>query len=238
MVPVTDERLQDLLSIRAEEANKRLRGFAEREMGGFPHESLVLEGDPAEVIVDQTRSLKVDALVIPTQGNGPIRRFLIGSVAAKVLHDVQCPVFTGVHREHDVEFPDFSIRKVLCAVDFGSQTEDVLAWGTKLARDFSAELCAVHATGSRWTEFLNPQTAETSPQHPAERIAALTRDSGIQPSVVVESGEPYKVITGVASRMRADLVIIGQGTSEGAFKGFRANAYAIVRHSPCPVLSV
>ena len=36
---------------------------------------------------------------MPTHGFGPLRRFLLGSVAAKVLHDAQCPVWTSVHTD-------------------------------------------------------------------------------------------------------------------------------------------
>ncbi len=36
---------------------------------------------------------------MPTHGYGPFRRFILGSVTAKVLHDADCPVWTGVHLE-------------------------------------------------------------------------------------------------------------------------------------------
>jgi nucleotide-binding universal stress UspA family protein len=34
---------------------------------------------------------------LPTHGLGAFRRSLIGSITAKVLHDAECPVWTGVH---------------------------------------------------------------------------------------------------------------------------------------------
>jgi len=37
--------------------------------------------------------------MMPTHGLGGFRRFLLGSVTAKVLHDADCPVWTGVHLE-------------------------------------------------------------------------------------------------------------------------------------------
>ena len=38
-------------------------------------------------------------ILMPTHGYGPFRRFILGSNTAKVLHDADCPVWTGVHLE-------------------------------------------------------------------------------------------------------------------------------------------
>ena len=53
---------------------------------------VVLEGDPTEKIVEYAAAEKCDLIVMPTHGYGPFRRFLLGSVTAKVLHDAICPV--------------------------------------------------------------------------------------------------------------------------------------------------
>ena len=36
-------------------------------------------------------------MIMPTHGYGVFRRFLLGSVTSKVLHDLGCPVLTGAH---------------------------------------------------------------------------------------------------------------------------------------------
>ena len=48
----------------------------------------------------------------------PVRRFLLGSVTAKVLHNCGCPVWTAAHPEGEAA-DKFESRNVLCAVDFG-----------------------------------------------------------------------------------------------------------------------
>jgi nucleotide-binding universal stress UspA family protein len=53
---------------------------------------LVLEGDPAWRIADYSEKENVDLIMMPTHGYGPFRQLLLGSVTAKVLHDVKCPV--------------------------------------------------------------------------------------------------------------------------------------------------
>ncbi|MGA8595805.1 MAG: universal stress protein [Bryobacteraceae bacterium] len=44
-------------------------------------------GDPAAAIVKCAQAEQVDLIMMPTHGYGPYRKFLLGSVTAKVLHD-------------------------------------------------------------------------------------------------------------------------------------------------------
>jgi len=55
---------------------------------------------------------------------------------------------------------------------------------------------------------------------------------------VAKSGEPAQVIAEAAQRLNADVLVIGRGSAAGALGRLRANAYSIIRQSPCPVVSV
>jgi hypothetical protein len=55
------------------------------------------EGDPASIITEYAARNRVDLIMMPTHGYGTFRSLLLGSVTAKVLHDAECPVWTGVH---------------------------------------------------------------------------------------------------------------------------------------------
>ena len=55
---------------------------------------------------------------------------------------------------------------------------------------------------------------------------------------MVGSGEPHKVVSGVAAQESSDLLVIGRGLDSSMAGRLKAQAYAIVRQSPCPVLSV
>jgi len=76
---------------------------------GPRHKAVVLEGDPAECIVQVAQQNAADLILMPTHAYGRFRRFLLESVTAKVLHDAECPVWTGVHSEdHPFEIPQAS----------------------------------------------------------------------------------------------------------------------------------
>jgi nucleotide-binding universal stress UspA family protein len=90
-----------------------LEVFVSKEIGATPHKSIVLDGDPATRIVECAAELKTDLIVMPTY-HGRFRTFLIGSLTAKVLHDDERPVLTGVHNYHEsLQIPD-TFRSVVC----------------------------------------------------------------------------------------------------------------------------
>lgn len=60
----------------------------------------VMDGHPAEVIVDETTRHHVDVIVMATHGYSGIQRWALGSVADKVLHATQTPLVLIHAREH------------------------------------------------------------------------------------------------------------------------------------------
>ena len=68
-----------------------------RNFEGLRLRRVVYEGDPEAQIAAFAQAEDVQLIVMPTHGYGVFRRYLIGSVTAKVLHDVSCPVLTGAH---------------------------------------------------------------------------------------------------------------------------------------------
>jgi len=59
---------------------------------GVDAETVVLEGNPAEEIVDFARNNEIDLIVLGMLGKSSIERFLLGSVAEKVARTSPVPV--------------------------------------------------------------------------------------------------------------------------------------------------
>ena len=55
-------------------------------------QSHILFGEPEQVIVEQTRQLGCDHIVMGTRGKGTIKTLLLGSVAMKTIHLAAVPV--------------------------------------------------------------------------------------------------------------------------------------------------
>ncbi|HEV3203601.1 MAG TPA: universal stress protein, partial [Gemmataceae bacterium] len=58
----------------------------------IPVQHVILEGDPATEIVLHAKEAGIDLIVMGTHGRTGLERFLIGSVAEKVMRDAPCSV--------------------------------------------------------------------------------------------------------------------------------------------------
>jgi len=63
---------------------------------------------PAESIVAYARSANISLIVMGTHGRGTMERFLMGSVAERVIRAAPCPVLTVRHPEFECVLPDVS----------------------------------------------------------------------------------------------------------------------------------
>ena len=232
--------LADGFQDRLAESRAELDQFLAAELIGLKVCRIVLEGDPARKIVEYAHASEVKLIVMPTRGYGPFRRFLLGSVTAKVLHDADCPVLTCVHMEEAGEFEAVRPTKIVCAVDMGPQSAKALGWADQLAQEFHAELVLVHATPlgeSHFDDTFDPEWRCAVEKKMREKLTDLA--AGVRAAAIVtESGNPADVVADVAERFEAHLVVIGRSEAGGMFGRLRANAYAIIRQSPCPVVSV
>jgi nucleotide-binding universal stress UspA family protein len=179
--------------------------------------------------------------VMPTHGHGRFRQLLLGSVTSKVLHDVACPVLTTAHSENLPSRAFTPIRAIVCAVDLSSDTPLVLRAASDLSAASGAPVQLVHAipASEAADEF-----AENAPfrrflfDTAKERLAAVQREAQTCYDVCIEHGNVAAVVAGAAARQDAQVVVIGRGRMQKALGRFRTNVGAIIRDSPCPVLSV
>jgi nucleotide-binding universal stress UspA family protein len=230
------------------EVKEKLENFLQADLSGSLVRRIVVKGDPARKIVQYALNEQSDVIVMATHGLGGFRRHLLGSNTAKVLHDADCPVWTGVHLEASGTSPAFPIRQILCAVDLGPQSANALAWASALQQEFDARLTLAHAAltppqrarvGAPYHE--NPEQSNwgfTVRSAALKELEQLLSDSEAAAEILVDSGEPAQVISEAATRLNADILVIGRGSAAGALGRLRANAYAIIRQSPCPVVSV
>lgn len=229
--------LQQLMETRRKLAQERLDATCVKELAGVPIERVLLEGFPSERIVEFAAEREVDMIVLPTHGYGPFRRFLLGSVTMKVLHDAKCPVLTGAHME-DPKFEDIHFNKIAAAVDFSESSAHVIAEAKALADKLGAELVVMHAlsglSGHIGFNFQRPH--EVAFDNAAkEKLAELT--AGMNVETFIETGDPGKTIASLVEHSGTDLVVIARSTAHG-LAAMRSYTYSIIRECGVPVLSV
>jgi nucleotide-binding universal stress UspA family protein len=231
----------DVMQSRMAQARQQVEAFLADELAGVRVSRVLLDGDPARRIVGFAHDQQVGLIAMPTHGYGPFRRFILGSVTAKVLHDADCPVLTGVHLEDAQAFPAIAFRTIVCAVDLGPQSRKTLSWASQMAAEFGARLVLAHAIPcieARPGEYFDTGLADEVSKGAREELDVLQQEMQAAAETVVEGGDPPHAICRVAADRHADLLVIGRGSAAGLFGRLRTNAYAIIRQSPCPVVSV
>lgn len=224
-------------------AQEDVSEFAARELGSFRVHPMVLEGDPATAIVEKAHSERADLVVMATHGYGHFRRFILGSVTAKVLHDADCPVWTGAHLPavSAGASQQASIKQVICAVDLSAHSENVLDWAARLAGSFDARLFLVHAvpalTPAEEDYYKRDWRAELA-SGARDQLDRLQQSVGTKAEQLIVAGDVPHAVCAQAEELGADILVIGRSSESGLLGRLRTNAYAIIRGALCPVVSV
>lgn len=202
---------------------------------------VALAGDPATQIVQFARDEGVDLIVMPTHSSGPFRRFLLGSVTAKVLHDADCAVLTSVHREGSLAAVPKRISQIVCGVDAKPEFLKLYCWALGFAKLTGARLKAVHGVSAADQTSDSPaevQICEYVFERAREAFARYSASATFRPEIELDGGDPAVVIREAALVEKADLIVIGRGHTQSGFGRLWTHTYNIIRHAPCPVVSV
>ena len=236
--------MTEILAYRRQDAERRIAGFLSEELAAHRVRRLLLEGDPAQEIVDCAHREEAGLIVMPTHGYGPFRRMLLGSVTAKVLHDADCPVWTTAHAEAQPAGAA-ALRRVLCAIDLAPSGIRALKWSAQLAAEFGAQLMLVYGVAELdpRTEgyYFSPEWRKFLVDNAEAKIAAMQQQAGTRAEVALTMGPAAEMICEEAGKADADLLVIGRGADAGIagmVDRLTGRAYSIIRQSPCPVVSV
>jgi len=221
--------------------------LAKRELDEYqidvPDEQIirtVREGSPSAHIAQIARDEKPDLIVMGTHGNGLFRRMLLGSVTMKVLHDVDCPVWTCALQGDGAIRTRTGINRILCSIDMSPETVPLLQFAKEVAAFFDAKVELVHTVPeivSRPSRYLDTPL-HLHLQHLAqEEISKKQAEAGTDFPLTITGTVISADIADLAATRRADLILIGRGHISQKLGSWRTHAYDIIRRAPCPVLS-
>ena len=228
----------------AEEARQveeqRLSVFATEEFPGLKPNLLTEEGEAGAVIHKVLQHQGSDLVMMPTRGDGVIRRFLLGSVTAKVLHDVSAAVWTSTGTVIQEHAPTVPYKSIICALDDTPESEAVLRAAAAMAKSYEASLALVHVLEmpppAPEIDF-TPYRQDLIDAGHAHMRGLKDRMNLDVPDIVIDAGVADGIRAEIVRR-KADLLVVGRGHDQGIVSRVWSRLYSIVRDSPCPVLSV
>jgi nucleotide-binding universal stress UspA family protein len=211
------------------------------DFAGLPVDRVAALGDPASVITQFAHTQGVDLIMMPTHGYGPFRSLLLGSVTAKVLHDADCPVWTSAHVPEKPCRRQAVCHDILCAVDGMPNSAALMKWAAEFSKQAGATLRFVHVVPAMEGVPSGQMDTECNMEigkNAREALDRLEASVGLHLPICVATGNVAEAICEEARQHDANLVVIGRGVLHETLGRLRTHAHAIIRQSPCPVLSV
>lgn len=141
------------------------------------------------------------------------------------------------------------ITRILCPIDFSEGSVRALEHAVSLARWYDAKVSVMHVFGTpavpvagselvTYVGAMPPVRAEDVVDE-VRRFCTRLLNGGPVPEIVIREGDPVKEIVAHASRMPADLLVLGtHGRSGFERLSLGSVAEKVLRKVPCPVLTV
>lgn len=205
-------------------AKEQMASFLPAARGDSRVSRLVaLHADTKEEIRHVASEIGADLIVMPTHGYGAVHRTLLGSVAAAVLRDAACPVWSTSHLPSVPPAAWLRPERILCAIDSETLTTDVVAWASQYASELDAKL------------YLAWNWEGLSDAH--QEINRLERKYHIYAEELIGIGKAPEALQRTASRMNADMVVIGRNFGRSLDQP-PLDMYQVIRELPCPVVGL
>jgi nucleotide-binding universal stress UspA family protein len=202
-------------------------------------------GVPSEAILAYVADAGVDLVVMGTHGRTGVGRFVIGSVAEKVVRRADVPVATVRAAEAAPRWPP--IDRILVPTDGSDESFSALPHALDIADRFDATVDAFSVVDERAkSTFYNVGTAledlvgglQTTAEAATERIEREATDRGVDVSTTIVEGLPSRAICDHADESGADLVVMASHGRTGlAHYLLGSVAERVVRNSVVPVLT-
>lgn len=194
---------------------------------------------PANAILDYAEEEQIDLIVVGSRGLSAVKRFLLGSVASKVVHAASCSVL--VAGQDDKGPHDDALQCIVASTDLSEASASGLHQADALAQAHGARLWIVHVMVP---PMVDPYDAVMIAPHIdpangrralADFVAKLDLHTNAEQIVVV--GLADQEIVATAQSQQADLIIVSNtGMSAVGRLLLGSVADKVVRSAHGPVL--
>jgi nucleotide-binding universal stress UspA family protein len=194
----TEGRLAELESQFREsmgEAEHSLKDFVKSTLGdgAAAVDTRVVDGLPADAILDLTESTHADLVVMGTHGRTGFNHWMLGSVTERILRESPVPLLTVRGA------PTEPIRRILCPIDGTDISGHAFRLAAGLGACFGAVVTALYVSEGG-SDQPPPDTCDWIPAE--ERQRCRVRE-------LVRHGDPAEEIIALASAEECDLYCAG-----------------------------
>jgi len=226
-------------------------GKTAKSLGAVAATTRCERGVAAETIIETAAADKDSLIVMATHGRSGVNRFLLGSVAEKVLRASDNPLLLVRATEPVVAAGEAALTSIVVPLDGSDLAEGVLPMATELALKLDLEVFLVRAYAipygaySAGEGFYNPVHLESflamlkqeTFDYLDRKVAELKRNGVTKVSYVAKEGLSADEIIKFARATPANLVAMSSHGRSGVKRWVLGSVTeTVVRHSGDPVL--
>jgi nucleotide-binding universal stress UspA family protein len=128
-----ESRVHELLAQAREELRTRVEGLeSTRAIRVSGH---IRPGAAVRGILQVAADIDADLIVVGTHKRTGVRRFMLGSVAERVLREAHCPVLVAMRKDHPLAAREGVIEPpCLDCLEIRAQTDDTVRWCERHSR--------------------------------------------------------------------------------------------------------
>ncbi|MEG3617795.1 universal stress protein [Magnetovibrio sp. PR-2] len=213
------------------EAGKQTDAVIERIVETASKEGVECQGhvrsgnDPYEVIVDTSKDISADVIIMGRKGRRGLARLMLGDATAKVIGYAPCSVLV-VPEKATVW------TSILVATD-GSRFSDMAAvFAAELAKAGNVPLSVLSVKVP-----VHSERRQNEAQPIVDRVLTFLEDQGVQARGIVEEGPADDTIVDVAADRKAGLIVLGNFGRTGIGRMlFGSKAERVINQTSSPVL--
>ena len=192
------------------------------------------EGPMVAGILQAATERSTDLIVMGTHGRGGFDRFVLGSVAEKVLRKATCPVLTVPPHSAQAAAGPQPFKTIVCPVDFSPASLKAVKYALLLAEESGGQLVLIHV--------FDALTDDERKDEVRQKLRGVVPDDARQWCNCVEltpAGRPYEEVLLAAAEYNADLIVMGvHGRNALDLALFGSTTNQVVRRAPCAVLTI
>jgi nucleotide-binding universal stress UspA family protein len=250
LTSVSQARIVDRLLLEETHKSDNYLTRVAKQLPGIHVERAVEQGIAAETIVDKAAKDQSSLIAMATHGRSGLNRWLIGSVAEKVLRATTNPLLLVRATPEGRSDGDASLKSLVVPLDGSELAEVALSSATYLAKKLAVEIYLLRAYTNPYGAFavgagpyavnvdqLMAGLRDETRSYLEANMTALRKQGIEEISYLLQEGSAAEEIVAVAKETADSLIVMSSHGRTGVKRWVLGSvAETVVRHASNPVL--
>jgi nucleotide-binding universal stress UspA family protein len=242
-------RFDDLIQNATREGDTYLQGVAKR-FAGSRVKRTVEQGSAAEAIIETAAADKSTLIAMTTHGRSGLNRWLLGSVAEKVLRATINPLLLVRASPQGTADGEATLSSIVVPLDGSPLADHVLPLVAQIAKKLGIEIFLFRAYGNPYSPFISggghyavdvdkllTDIRDEARKYLEEKLAQLKKHGIEEISYLIQEGDAADQIVSMAHDTADSLIVICSHGRSGVKRwALGSVTETVVRHSNSPVL--